>query len=160
MRYILVICLAVLAVLAAILFFSNEPEDLTKISSDRFHIEVSLKEQKVKVYLGDATIKSFPCSAAKDGQSTPVGEYKTYENIAADSVKIDGEKIDFYYLTRFKGHLGFHSKIHGNHPLVAEGEELFREGRPSSMGCIRLEDDDAKWIYSLPLGIKVHIREN
>jgi len=79
------------------------------------------------------------------------------DEVESSYVTEDNTQIDYYFISKFSGERGFHSKLFGDHPTVEEGEKLFEERKPSSHGCVRLEFDDAKWLYSLPLGTPVHI---
>ena len=79
------------------------------------------------------------------------------DEVESSYVTEDNTQIDYYFISKFSGERGFHSKLFGNHALVDEGNKLFKERKPSSHGCVRLEFDDAKWLYSLPLGTPVHI---
>ncbi|MBM3713605.1 MAG: L,D-transpeptidase, partial [Actinobacteria bacterium] len=62
-----------------------------------------------------------------------------------------------YYWTRFYGPYLIHSvPFDKNGNIISE--EYAKLGSPASHGCVRLEVEDAKWLYEvLPLGINVSI---
>ena len=125
---------------------------------DLYSFKIYLKDQTVKVYQDDQLIKEFPCSTGIKAGSTPSGSFKTYFKKEKDTwVEDDGTEINYYYSIKFNKNIAFHSQIEGDHPLVKEGEKLFLDRKPSSMGCVRLEKEDAKWIYDLPLGMDVEV---
>ena len=134
----------------------NEEEQTIDFSnSDNFRIEVDLKKQRVFVYYKGEVIKEMKCSAGADGSPTPTGEFTTSQKIKYDWV----DRFDmgaFYWVRFYKSYL-FHSI-----PFDKDGnmkvEELEKLGCPASHGCVRLELEEAKWLYEkLPLGVKVWI---
>lgn len=127
-------------------------------SSDKYHIKVYLNNQSVEVFRNGSLLKKMPCSTGIKTGSTLKGKFKTYTRKESDIwIETDGSEIKYYYITRFNDKNAFHSMIEGEHPLVKEGKKLFAERKPSSMGCIRLRKEDAKWIYNLPLDTPVEI---
>jgi hypothetical protein len=120
-----------------------------------FKIDVNLTTQQVIVYYKDSVIKSMICSGGLPESPTPLGSFMTYQKIYYAWIP----KFDqgAYYWTRFYGPYLFHSV-----PFNKEGNMLVEEyaklGSPASHGCVRLELEDAKWLYEvLPLGIGVII---
>ena len=133
----------------------EEEQNIDFSSSDDFKIEVDLGKQKVFVYYKDKLIREMICSGGADDTPTPAGEFTTSQKIEYDWV--DRFNMGAYYWVRFFKSYLFHSV-----PFDKEGnmmmEEYERLGRPVSHGCIRLELDQAKWLYeNLPLGVKVSI---
>ncbi len=129
-------------------------------AKDYYLLKVSLAKQEIEVFHNKRLIKTLPCSTAIKPGGTPTGKFKTYMHQEKESWREEGgTEISYYYITRFNKNFGFHSMIEGDHPLVEEGKKLFEERKPSSMGCVRLKKEDAKWIYDLPLGAKVKISE-
>lgn len=128
------------------------------INSKRYSIKVYLDNQNVEIFRDGNLIKKIPCSTGIKPGTTVPGKFKTYLQKEKDVWKeTNGSEINYYYITRINENNSFHSMIEGNHPLVEEGNKLFAERKPSSMGCIRLRKQDAEWIYRLPLGVSVEI---
>ena len=135
--------------------------DNTIIASDEdnpdfYTIDVSVKEQRTRVYYKDKMLKEMICSTGAIQTPTPKGLYKTTDKIFYSWLpKYD---VGAYYFVRFFNSYLFHSV-----PFDSEGniikEELENLGKASSHGCIRLGLEDARWFYeNLPSGIKVEIR--
>ncbi|MBU2563535.1 MAG: L,D-transpeptidase [Actinobacteria bacterium] len=131
-----------------------EEQDIDFNSSDDFRIEVDLTKQKVFVYYKDNMIREMICSGGA-GESTPLGEFKTSQKIKYSWV--DRFNMGAFYWTRFYKKYLFHSvPFDENKEMIME--EYEKLGSPASHGCIRLELDEAKWLYEkLPLGVKVII---
>ena len=133
----------------------NEDQNIDFSNSDNFRIEVDLTKQKVFVYYKDNLIKEMICSGGTDQSPTPRGEFETSDKIKYSWV----ERFDvgaFYWIRFYKKYL-FHSV-----PFDKNGEMIIEEyeklGSPVSHGCIRLELEEAKWLYEkLPSGVKVII---
>jgi len=123
-----------------------------------YSFKVYLKDQIVKVFRDGVFLKKIPCSTGTKPGSTPTGKFKTYAQKEKDIwVEKDGTEISYYYITKFNNSVAFHSLLEGNHSFVDEGNKLFSDRKTSSMGCVRLKKEDAKWIYSLPLGASVEV---
>lgn len=121
-------------------------------------IKVYLNTQTVDVFHNGLRVKKMPCSTGIKPGSTLLGNFITNSKKQQDVwVEQDGTEIKYYFITRFNDKNAFHSMIEGKHPLVAKGEKLFAERKPSSMGCIRLKKEDAEWVYNLPLGAHVEV---
>jgi lipoprotein-anchoring transpeptidase ErfK/SrfK len=122
---------------------------------DNFLIDVNLTLQQVIVSYRGNVIRNMVCSGGRPETPTPLGEYLTYQKIYYQYVPKFAQGA--FYWTRFYGPYLFHSiptDINRN-MLVEELEKL---GTPASHGCIRLMNEDAKWMYDvLPLGIRVNI---
>jgi lipoprotein-anchoring transpeptidase ErfK/SrfK len=96
---------------------------------------------------------------AKPG-TTRIGVFETSAKQKDNTwTKPDGSTVDYFFFTQFDGGIGFHSVLFGKHKFVDEGNRLFAERKPSSMGCVRLMKEDAEWIYKLPLGLKIEVVE-
>ena len=76
----------------------------------------------------NSLIKELPCSTGMPNTPTPTGSFETYEKLASNEIELDGKKISYYFLSNFNGHIGFHSKIFGEHPMEEEGGEGFKKG--------------------------------
>ena len=122
---------------------------------DNFLIDVNLTLQQVTVSYKGNVIRNMICSGGTPETPTPSGEYLTYQKIYYQYVPKFSQGA--FYWTRFYGPYLFHgipTDINRN-MLVEEFEKL---GTPASHGCIRLMNEDAKWMYDiLPLGIRVSI---
>ncbi|MBR6402352.1 MAG: L,D-transpeptidase family protein [Eubacterium sp.] len=121
-------------------------------SSTKYLILVNRTDHKVAIYEGSvnnwAQIKSFTCS---DGESTPNG-------IFTIGVHIEhfGEDHGYtcWYASQISGNYLFHSVLY--YPYSKENIMDGTLGARVSQGCIRLEINNAKWIYdNIPSGTKV-----
>jgi len=133
----------------------NGDEEIDYSSSDNFRIDVNLSVQKVFVYYKDNLIKTMKCSGGTAEKSTPLGEFTTTEK--GYWFWNDKYKMGAYYWIRFYYNYLFHSiPFDENNEIIQE--EYDKLGIPASHGCIRLEFEDAKWLYeTLPLRVKVVI---
>ena len=130
-------------------------------AQNNYFLKVYLKDQVIDVYDNETLIKKISCSTGIKHGSTPLGKFYTnYKKEKDKWIEKDGSEIQYYYITRFNKYISFHSLLEGDHFLVDLGNSLYKEGKPSSMGCIRVSKDDAKWIYNLPLGAFVEITDN
>jgi len=135
-------------------------EKTTKIYSEEliasnYFIDVSLQEQKVRVFFKDDLLKEMICSGGAENTPTPTGKFKTSQKIYY--AWLPKYEVGAYYYVRFFNSYLFHST-----PFDAEGniieEEYEKLGQPASHGCIRLDVPDAQWFYeSIPLGVIVEI---
>ncbi len=123
--------------------------------SKKFKIDVSLDEQRVRVYYEGDLLREMACSGGAPETPTPVGTFKTTQKIHYSWLpRFD---VGAYYFVRFYGSYLFHSL-----PFDEDGnliqEEAEKLGQPASHGCIRLKVEDARWLYEkLPLGVEVNI---
>lgn len=127
--------------------------------SAQYDIIVDTKAQEIEVFCDNTLLKKMPCSTGMEGHSTPRGTFQVFEKEESDSFQEGDSDISFFYITRFNGHIAFHSMLVGDHSFVQEGIEKFEAKEPSSMGCVRLLSEDAKWMYeSLPIGSNVCVQ--
>ena len=139
---------------------SSEPE-VTKVSLEQaakpLKIEVSLEDQRVLVLdAKDRVVQDYVCSSGKAGDDTPTGTFTVSDRGKSFYNPDVGEGA--YYWTRFYGTFLFHSLPFDENQKM-EPEEAAKLGTPASHGCIRLEVDNAKWIYdNIPDGTKVTIQ--
>jgi hypothetical protein len=120
-------------------------------------IDVSLKDQKVLVLdAQDRPVKEFVCSSGEAGSATPTGTFTVTDR--GESFYNPKIKEGAYYWTRFYKSYLFHSvPFDGNQDM--EPQEAAKLGTPASHGCIRLETENAKWIYDhIPKGTTVVIQ--
>ena len=133
----------------------TEEPNIDFTSSDDFRIDVDLAKQIVLVYYEDNLIREMVCSGGKEETPTPPGEFQTTDKIEYSWV--DRFNMGAFYWTRFYKKYLFHSvPCDKNRKIIAE--EYEKLGSPASHGCIRLEPEEAKWLYDkLPSGVKVRI---
>jgi len=145
-------------------FESGQPQDQQSSQADiqvdyqdvaNFKIDINLSTQRVTVYYKDNAIKSMVCSGGAPQSPTPLGNFTTYQKIYYAWVPRFNQGA--YYWTRFYGPYLIHSvPFDKNGNIISE--EYAKLGSPASHGCVRLEVEDAKWLYEvLPLGINVSI---
>ncbi len=117
-------------------------------------VKVSIPEQMVFVYdANNKVVQNYICSTGKDGDDTPVGTFTVGDR--GQSFYSEQYQEGAYYWTRFKGAFLFHSVPFDEHQKF-EPEEAAKLGTKASHGCVRLELENAKWIYdNLPKGTKV-----
>lgn len=121
-------------------------------------IHVDLNTQKTYVYKGKLKNwnleKTFTCSTGAKGKETPQGVYTIKEKgkwFFSDEYDQGGK----YWVQFFENYL-FHSL-----PYNEDKTEIvdYTLGKPASHGCIRLKEEDSKWIYdNVPKGSKVIIK--
>lgn len=136
---------------------SSEPEVRT-ITLEKavkpLKIEVSLKDQKVSVLdAKDCPVREFICSSGENGSETPTGTF-TVEDRGTSFYNPKVQEGAYYWTRFYKSYL-FHS-VPFDKNREMEPQEAAKLGTPASHGCIRLETEDAKWIYDhIPKGTEV-----
>ncbi|MBQ9968158.1 MAG: S-layer homology domain-containing protein [Oscillospiraceae bacterium] len=131
-----------------------------------YAIRVNRAANTVTVYSldehGDYTVpvRAMVCSTARQGYTTPLGAYKLAEFRSEWRLMLDGTYGQ--YATCFKGHYLFHSICYS----APEHDAMIRTaynnlGDPASMGCVRLQTIDAKWIFdNCPAGTPVTVYDD
>ena len=124
-------------------------------SNTRYFIWVDLKKFKVNIFTGSKNnwkiLHSYLCTIGKKSTPTPKGTFLVGIKGLYFGVK-KGYKC--WYYTQFKGNYLFHSILYNLDGSVRDG----RLGMALSVGCVRLEKVNAKWIYdNIPEGTKVYI---
>lgn len=127
-------------------------------SNTKYLLHVDLKNQRTNIYKGSKNswklIKSFTCSSGIINEETPTGVYTIKERgkwFFSNSYKQGGR-----YWVQFYGDYLFHSL-----PMDETETNIvdYTLGKPSSHGCIRLRENDSKWIYdNVPRDSKVIIQ--
>ena len=120
-------------------------------------ILVDLSNHKVAVYDGKyqnwTNIQQFICTVGAPSTPTITGEYEIYMHRSY----FDSGSSRCFYFSPFKGGYGFHSVLYYQDTTpqrIMDG----RLGMDLSHGCVRLDVNDAKWIYyNCPIGTKVVI---
>lgn len=134
----------------------SDPEKNQRLS--RYFIDVSVAEQKVRIYDNGAIIKEWTVSTGKEG-ATPLGNF-SIQNRGEWFFSEKYQQGAMWWVS-FKdwGVYLFHSVPMDRNRNVLE-EEAAKLGTPASHGCIRLEIDNARWIYdNIPAGTQVYIHE-
>lgn len=116
-----------------------------------FRIKVNRAENFVTVYTldenGKYTIpyKTFWCSTGADIDSTPLGKFEMTERYDW-RIMVDGTYAQ--YAIRIHGPIMLHSVPYTTSEYDAlEYWEYNKLGKPASLGCVRLQAGDIKWIY-------------
>lgn len=127
-------------------------------TQSKFLIDVSVTDQKVRVFENDKMIKEWVVSTGQN-DSTPLGRFK----IQNRGVWFFSEKYQqgAMWWVSFKdwGIYLFHSLPMDREKNILT-EEANKLGSPVSHGCVRLEVDHAKWIYdNIPKGTDVYIHK-
>lgn len=131
-----------------------------------YAIKVNRACNTVTVYTPDESgqytvpYKAMICSTARKPYVTPLGEFKLTSYRVPWQKMVDGTYGQ--YSTQFKGNYLFHSICYSDDSHDAMVRDSYNKlGTAASMGCIRLETADAKWIYdNCPAGTSVTIYED
>jgi len=114
-------------------------------SETDYLIWVSPVRQKVNIFMGIqnnwSLIKSFTCATGANSTPTPVG---TYKYVARDDawIKPTYQVRPILYFELYRG-LAFHSRLYSPDGSYLTDSTI---GRPVSHGCIRMLDDDIRWM--------------
>ena len=165
MKKLFCILIAVLlAALCAAPAFAAGPETAaaTKNNGSPYYILVNRRANCVTVYgLDPAGYYSIPvramvASTGKAGCETPPGTF-SISNRAAWMYMADGSYGQ--YATRFNGAILFHSICYKKKdPSTLMTYEYNALGGSASLGCVRLQTADAKWVFdNCPQGTKVTV---
>lgn len=105
-------------------------------------------------------VKAMICSTARAGYYTPLGTFTIIGYRSEWRYMLDGTYGQ--YATCFKGNYLFHSICYHEPSKDAMIREEYNAlGTAASMGCVRLQTVDAKWIYdNCPAGTKVTVYED
>lgn len=117
-----------------------------------YYIMVNRKMNTVTVYGLDENgyytvpVKAMVCSTGRTGHKTPLGSFKLTNTRKEWCYMVDGSYGQ--YSVQFSGHYLFHSicykRADPSTLLVNEYDAL---GECASLGCVRLQTIDAKWIF-------------
>lgn len=90
-------------------------------------------------------VKAMVCSVGRKGHATPTGSFSLGGRWAWVHM-IDGSYGQ--YCTQIRGNILFHSVCYAKRsPSTLITQEYNGLGEPASLGCVRLQTVDAKWIY-------------
>lgn len=121
-------------------------------SSSNYLIWISVYTQRVNIFKKSGgewvLFRSCQCATGDIATPTPLGEHKIHAK-----QRIHKNPHSHYdYLTKFQSDNALHTRIR----YYRGGFVDSRLGRPLSLGCVRLPDDDAIFIYNnLPKGTRV-----
>lgn len=117
-----------------------------------YEIKVNRKMNTVTVYTqdeaGNYTVpyKAMICSTGRLGHATPLGSYSVTSVKKEWCLMFDGTYGQ--YSTQFFGNYLFHSICYtAPDPATMLAQEYNMLGGVASLGCVRLQTVDAKWIY-------------
>ncbi len=130
-----------------------------------YYIVVNRAMNTVTVYELDeegyytVPVKAMVCSVGRKGHATPTGSF-TIGGRWTWVHMFDGSYGQ--YCTQIKGNILFHSVCYTKRsPSTLITEEYNGLGEPASLGCVRLQTADAKWIYdNCGRGTKVTILDD
>jgi len=123
---------------------------------EKLWVEVKLGERhSVTVYKGSRIIKHLPASGGLPESPTPTGYFYTQDRGYSFWSSKFGEGATYW--VRLAGQILVHSVPRDDRWKI-KGEEHAKLGLPASHGCIRLDEDDARWFYeNIPQGTLVII---
>ena len=125
-------------------------------SNTNYYINVDLSNQRVSIFIKSdkkwTLDKSFLCASGSSSTPTIRGNFTVSDK--GPMFRAGSNTICNYY-TRISGNYLFHTILLDNNGNIKDG----RLGTPLSHGCIRLDIDDAKYIYtSIPYGTSISIQ--
>lgn len=150
--------------LALCLCLGGGPRALAAASA--YYIRVNCATCTVTVYATDGAgrrgepVKAMVCSVGKPGKGvTPKGVFALTGYRREWNRMRDGSYGQ--YVSQFRGNYLFHSACYRKaDPGTLIAQEYNDLGSPASLGCVRLQAADAKWIFDhCPAGTKVEIFE-
>lgn len=121
-------------------------------SSTRYLILVDRNACKVAIYTGWSgswsRLKYWSCSPGKPSTPTVAGTFK----VGSKGRYFDSGSARCHWYTQFRGNYLFHSVLYTKSGRISDG----RLGMKLSHGCVRLDINNAKWIYdNIPKGTTV-----
>ena len=127
-------------------------------STGTWRIEVQRRNPCfVVVYRGNTEVKSFVCSTARDGVSTPAGTHYIMDKLYWHELM---GPCWGQYCSHITPDILFHSVpyLSYNDPYTLEYWEYNKLGQQASAGCIRLSVKHAKWLFDhVPVGTAVTV---
>ena len=105
-------------------------------------------------------VKAMVASCGRSGHATPAGTFSTPDSRYTWRLMVDGTYGQ--YASRIQGSILFHSicytSANKNRMISSEYDAL---GNNASLGCVRLQTADAKWIYdNCPTGTLVTVYDS
>ena len=131
-----------------------------------YAVKVNRAWNTVTVYTHDENgqytvpVKAMICSTARPGYVTPLGTYRMSAYRTQWQLMLDGTYGQ--YATQFYGNYLFHSICYEDDRHDAMKRDSYNNlGNAASMGCVRLETADAKWLFdNCPSGTSVTVYED
>ncbi|WP_066636037.1 L,D-transpeptidase family protein [Desulfolucanica intricata] len=125
---------------------------------NKLWVDVNLgNKHTVRVYRGDKIIRHMLCSGGRPETPTPKGYFYTQDRGHSFWSARFGEGATYW--VRLVGQVLVHS-VPRDHNWKTKEEEHAKLGLPASHGCIRLDEQDAKWFFeNIPRGTLVIIHE-
>lgn len=131
-----------------------------------YYVMVNRQMNTVTVYgVGDdgkysVPVKAMIASCGRSGHATPTGTFSTPNQRYTWRLMVDGSYAQ--YASRINGGIMFHSICYTttkkNAMITSEYDSL---GNVASLGCVRLQTIDAKWIYdNCPTGTLVTVYDS
>ena len=117
-----------------------------------YYIMVNRAANTVTVYTAGeegaftVPVRAMVCSTGRAGHATPLGDYAVQPIKKEWCLMYDGTYAQ--YTTAFNGDILFHSICYwAPNPAWMIADEYNLLGSVASLGCVRLQTADAKWIY-------------
>ena len=148
-----------------LLFSEDAVESEEFINAYKLVVDVS--DQRVYIYQWngsdyDTLLNEMICSTGilKKSTATPLGTYQAWGPTGTGEwYWFQQYKCYAKWATRIVGGILFHSVVYSKGKVLNK-TSVKKLGRPASHGCIRLQVEDAKWIYdNCPSGTTVVIQE-
>ncbi|WP_418789912.1 L,D-transpeptidase family protein [Phosphitispora sp. TUW77] len=129
---------------------------ITLKMNNTYWLDVKVGEtHRVIVYKGDEIIRWMPASGGRPETPTPLGFYYTQDRGHSFWSPRFGEGATYWI--RLVGQVLIHSVPRDNNWQIKQDEHE-KLGLPASHGCIRLSEEDAKWVFqNIPGGTLVII---
>lgn len=135
----------------------------TRDNGRPYYIMVNRAMNTVTVYTLDekgyytVPVKAMVCSVGRQGHNTPLGTFSITGIKKQWCTMLDGTYGQ--YSSQFSGYYLFHSVCYSKaDPGALLTEEYNMLGQRASLGCVRLQVADAKWIYdNCAAGTKVTV---
>ncbi len=132
-----------------------------------YYIRVNRLQNCVTIYGLDSNggysvpVKAMVCSTGREGHATPLGDFAVQDFKAKWCFMIDGSYGQYATGFRSGGYL-FHSICYtakSHDAMMVDEYNLL--GNYASLGCVRLQTADAKWIFdNCPVGTGVTVYED
>jgi hypothetical protein len=136
--------------MAAATSWQSAPDDLALALTRQLRIsrvEVRLSEHQLRVYGDDDQLLAVrPLSAGKPATATPAGTYRV-QSRSRHSVALVDRRIHLDHMVRFNGSIGFHGIPYRVTPAGRAPLDTPLGEANVSLGCVRLDDRDAAWLY-------------
>ena len=137
----------------------KESHDIYEIVSNKeYYIKVNYQENVVTIYKKESENKYVPHKAmiCSTGTYTPKsGKYDIKSKWVWGALQ---HNVYGHYVTQITGNILFHSVPYTAYgkPNTLQYEEFDKLGTSASLGCVRLQIKDTKWIYdNIPTGTTV-----